>query len=173
MIFGDLNTMAHSIARLSPKYCTDNMRYRSIGWSEADWFEHHVLDVDRKDGQKNTKLERYRLPEDVVRNCRNHGFFDPFDTSTITLVNYWGLYRGKLDWTLLRGFRVNSKGLKNESYTASDHKLLILEICPSVVPEEHRKHHRTRKNKMNPFLNLIIFVLTVIVALWTIFFGFK
>ena len=29
-ILGDLNTMAHGIARLSPSHCNDHMRFRSV-----------------------------------------------------------------------------------------------------------------------------------------------
>lgn len=44
-ILGDMNTMAHGIARLSPHYCTDHMRYRSIGMDEAAVWHRHVLPV--------------------------------------------------------------------------------------------------------------------------------
>lgn len=42
-IMGDLNTMAHGVARLSPSYCCDQMRWRSLCWFEADWWHRHVL----------------------------------------------------------------------------------------------------------------------------------
>jgi hypothetical protein len=44
-ILGDLNTMAHSVARLSPNYCCDGMRWRSLGSSEAAWWQRYVLAV--------------------------------------------------------------------------------------------------------------------------------
>ncbi len=44
-IFGDLNTMAHGIARFSPKYCKDKMRFWSIGQSEAEFWDHTVFKV--------------------------------------------------------------------------------------------------------------------------------
>lgn len=44
-ILGDLNTMAHSVARLSPNYCCDGMRWRSLGLSEAVWWQRNVLAV--------------------------------------------------------------------------------------------------------------------------------
>jgi hypothetical protein len=44
-ILGDLNTMAHSLARLSPNYCRDAMRWRSLGSSEAAWWQRYVLAV--------------------------------------------------------------------------------------------------------------------------------
>lgn len=45
VILGDLNTMGHSVARLSPNYCCDSMRWRSLGSSEAAWWQKHVLSV--------------------------------------------------------------------------------------------------------------------------------
>ncbi|KAJ1913883.1 hypothetical protein IWQ60_009040 [Tieghemiomyces parasiticus] len=47
LLFGDLNTMAHSWARLSPKYCQDQFRWRSLGTSEPRWWYNHVLSVAR------------------------------------------------------------------------------------------------------------------------------
>lgn len=44
-ILGDLNTMAHGIARLSPNYCRDAMRWLSLGCSEAAWWQRNVLSV--------------------------------------------------------------------------------------------------------------------------------
>jgi hypothetical protein len=43
MILGDLNTMAHGVARLSPHYCCDVMRWRALGWFEAAWWHSRVL----------------------------------------------------------------------------------------------------------------------------------
>lgn len=44
-ILGDLNTMAHGIARLSPHYCCDRMRLWSIGKEEAQFWQENVLSV--------------------------------------------------------------------------------------------------------------------------------
>lgn len=44
-ILGDLNTMAHGIARLSPKFCKDKMRFWSIGQSEAAFWDQAVFQV--------------------------------------------------------------------------------------------------------------------------------
>jgi hypothetical protein len=43
VILGDLNTQANSLARLSPHYCTDHMRWASFGWFEAEVWAAHVL----------------------------------------------------------------------------------------------------------------------------------
>ena len=45
MILGDLNTMGHSVARLSPNYCCDHMRWGSLGSCEAAWWQRNVLAV--------------------------------------------------------------------------------------------------------------------------------
>lgn len=43
VILGDLNTMANGIARLSPNYCCDDLRWGSLGMSEARYWQRHVL----------------------------------------------------------------------------------------------------------------------------------
>lgn len=103
LIFGDLNTMAHGIARLSPKYCRDRMRWASLGWSEAQWFQQHLI------GPTGFSDPLYELP---------------------TLHSHWGWYEGKLDWMLMRGVRVHSCGQDNQDYAASDHQLLWAIIRP-------------------------------------------
>lgn len=35
--------MANGIARLSPHYCCDPMRWWSLGYSEAQWWDYFVL----------------------------------------------------------------------------------------------------------------------------------
>ncbi|OZJ03249.1 hypothetical protein BZG36_03522 [Bifiguratus adelaidae] len=47
---GDLNTMAHSIARFSPVYSTDIYRLWSLGWTEADWWKWALWDVSVSSG---------------------------------------------------------------------------------------------------------------------------
>lgn len=44
-IFGDLNTMGHGIARFSPKFCTDKMRFWSLGQSEAVFWDRNIFQV--------------------------------------------------------------------------------------------------------------------------------
>ena len=44
-ILGDLNTMAHGIARLSPNFCNDRMRFLSIGQSEATFWHQNLFMV--------------------------------------------------------------------------------------------------------------------------------
>uniref|UniRef100_A0A383VN26 Endonuclease/exonuclease/phosphatase domain-containing protein n=1 Tax=Tetradesmus obliquus TaxID=3088 RepID=A0A383VN26_TETOB len=119
-ILGDLNTMAHSVARLSPNYCCDGMRWRSLGSSEAAWWQRHVLAV-MEPCSVNSYLLQAGLPQQVAEAAVNPGFFDPFDVNKdVTLDN--PAYRigpihcmaGKLDWCLLRGMRV----LRKQAITA-------------------------------------------------------
>ena len=63
------------------------------------------------------------------------GFADPFDpVETITLDNpsfrFLGvsLMKGKLDWVLLRRFRVANTAVGNHDYSASDHKWLCADV---------------------------------------------
>ncbi|KAK9820602.1 hypothetical protein WJX72_012209 [[Myrmecia] bisecta] len=44
-ILGDLNTMAHGIARLSANYCCDKMRFWSLGQSEGAFWHRNVISI--------------------------------------------------------------------------------------------------------------------------------
>jgi len=133
VICGDLNTMAHGIARLSPSYCCDHLRWRSLGQSESQWWQWHLWDFHDELGPFNRRLRFFVLSKKVLERARNPGFYDPFDLQTdITLQSksYYGLFQGKLDWILLRGdsLRVKRSFLENHDYSASDHKLLCVEV---------------------------------------------
>jgi endonuclease/exonuclease/phosphatase family metal-dependent hydrolase len=135
IIMGDLNTMAHGIARLSSKYCLDIMRFWSIGYSEGSWWKKHVLDVLRSDSNSENPMllsyaPKYFSKTDLV-HLRNNYYFDPFDIDyDVTLSNYGGYFTGKLDWIFLRGFQVLSHSMGNLDYAASDHRLLRVAIEP-------------------------------------------
>jgi hypothetical protein len=91
---GDLNTMAHGVARLNPFFCWGSMRWRSIGSTEAQvsicvisshefilqWWYDNVLSFSVDDGEKNKHLEKYNyFSDDVLKGARNIDLFDPFD----------------------------------------------------------------------------------------------
>ena len=150
VIAGDLNTMAHGIARLHPSYCCDHLRWRSIGQTEAEWWQSRLFDFYDHDGPINTKLHRLGLPEKVLSSARNPGFHDHFDlNSDITLKSksYFGLFQGKLDWILLRGLTPLRKGAGNHDYSASDHKLLWMELekmdSSRMLKKIRRPHRRS------------------------------
>ncbi len=132
MIFGDLNTMAHGIARFSPLYCSDKLRLLSIGYSEAQWWQRYIFDhtVD-EEGLVLSKHVPRNLSSKDINGLQNPHFYDPFCmTKDTTLHNYFGMFKGKLDWTLLRGMHVLAKGMDNHDFTASDHKLLYVVVRP-------------------------------------------
>lgn len=143
IIAGDLNTMAHGIARLSPKYCCDMLRFFSIGYSESAWWKYHIFDVldisCDSPSCPNPRLERYcplHLTEGELVQLKNNYFIEPFDDENdMTLHNYKGLYAGKLDWLLLRGFKVLHTGLDNHEYVSSDHKLLYSIVEPITIDD--------------------------------------
>jgi hypothetical protein len=171
VICGDLNTMAHGIARLSTKYCTDRMRWSSLGWYESHWIQHRVLQFTPQMGEENHVLRKAtkkgEIAHKVYHDARNPGFWDPFDSqSTVTLENYKGWYWGKLDWVLLRGFRPVDKGLDNLDYRASDHRLLWVDVTQDVdnrwANAEIMKHNGKGSNKLlYYFITICIFVLVL------------
>lgn len=86
--------MAHGIARLSPDFCRDKMRFWTLGQSEGSWFQHNVLDmpdprypiendgtadscrdIDNAPGTEpsNERLVAWGLPADVCRDVLNPG----------------------------------------------------------------------------------------------------
>jgi endonuclease/exonuclease/phosphatase family metal-dependent hydrolase len=141
LIFGDFNTMAHGVARLFPSYCSDSLRYGSFGMSEADWWYRHVL----------------------CSESLNNKFFDPFDRQkdyTLWQANGW-FFRGKLDWTLCRGFRITDFGMQNERFKASDHRLLWVSLEPCDDASDSYKQYLLMQREISPqrsrFLGLCVF----------------
>jgi len=101
-ILGDFNTLSHGIARLSPHYCTDGLRWGSLGYTEAEWWTRHVL-TRAADSPPRLDAWAAALPAPSRRALTNPGFYCPFDAfQDATLTNYRGWFNGKLDWMLLR-----------------------------------------------------------------------
>lgn len=213
MILGDLNTMAHGLARFLPKYCCDGMRWRSVGWSEAEWWQRNLFavtpeiagtneincflaahhhpskphefkgeianlieceledEIENGDGvESDTESEMDNVTESEMDNINetdtqpnnaklqskhpiftpkelqtliNPHFFCPFPVSSSKTVEMHG-YSGKLDWMLLRNWRVEGWGLDNEAYWRSDHKLLWSEVvsyADDAEGDEGREAH--------------------------------
>jgi endonuclease/exonuclease/phosphatase family metal-dependent hydrolase len=149
LIFGDFNTMAHGLARLFPSYCSDGLRYGSLGMSEADWWYRNVL----------------------CSSTLNNHFFDPFDRQkdyTLWQANGW-FYRGKLDWTLCRAFFVTDFGMHNARFTASDHRLLWVSLKPSDDATKPYQQYLLVQKEMSSLrsrlLGLCIFLAAMLCAL--------
>ncbi|KAL0032425.1 hypothetical protein WJX79_010921 [Trebouxia sp. C0005] len=158
-IFGDLNTMAHGIARSSPAKATQAVENQpaiqtapakrssqedphGAGSCEQDAAEQEVAVGHFPPGllgsPTNGPLQKWGLPPQVCQDITNPGFVDPFDpSSTVTLdhpaYRYFGfhLMKGKLDWLLLRKMKVLEKSIGNHDYAASDHKWLsaYVQLC--------------------------------------------
>ncbi|KAI9216269.1 hypothetical protein BC828DRAFT_393888 [Blastocladiella britannica] len=132
-IGADLNTMAHGIARFSPSYCTDSMRWRTLGSTEAEWLTSNVLapPAHARDLPFNPALLSLNLPPAVVEAARNPGFHDPWDpVRDVTLSSHGGYYSGKLDWTLCMGLETVDRSMANLKYAASDHRALVVVVRP-------------------------------------------
>ncbi|KAI8138339.1 Endonuclease/exonuclease/phosphatase [Fennellomyces sp. T-0311] len=173
IICGDLNTMAHSIARLASKYATDRYRYLSIGESESKWWDRRVFAFHENDGPINARLATAgwfawipwilikRFPAlytlgsgfsmDVLKKARNPGFYDPWPVDQVTLENpdYFGLFKAKLDWTLLRCMQVIDRSRGNEDYSASDHAYLLVDVIPDHDTHQEYDLWQNRRKQWN------------------------
>ena len=127
LIGGDLNTMAHGVARFSPKYCgNDWMRLKTIGKSEGTWWLENAL-MGGKRAVDNLKSQGFS--EDVYKNYEFfEGFVDPWDVNKDFTHEDWIWYKGKLDWLFLRGGKLEKKFTGNDDYSMSDHKYLGMDV---------------------------------------------
>jgi hypothetical protein len=70
-ILGDLNTLANGVARLSPYYCNDQMRWWTLGWYEAEVWDQVILKC-REDASHPKKSNAWAaaagLPEQVTHS---------------------------------------------------------------------------------------------------------
>ncbi|KAI9502983.1 hypothetical protein GGI25_005796 [Coemansia spiralis] len=148
VIFGDFNTFAHSLARFSPKYANGWYRFRTIGISEPEWWVKNILSWYSEDGNINRRLDEEGLPSDIqfsnkiLRAAVNPGWYDPFDTvKDITILSHAGWMTAKADWAFVRQLSVVRHWMENRSFSASDHRCLVLEIehaHPEIL-EEHKR----------------------------------
>ncbi|KAG0354629.1 hypothetical protein BGZ54_001555 [Gamsiella multidivaricata] len=56
ILFGDLNTISHSIARLAKTISTDQYRIASVGLQEAEWWDRNLWSWHVQDGEFNLAL---------------------------------------------------------------------------------------------------------------------
>lgn len=179
IIGGDLNTMAHSIVRLSPKYARDRYRILSVGDSESNWFDRHVMAVYRDPQHEfNLRLASAGFPfcmapiravrfiwrvlgswifefaggfdMETLRRARNPGFYDPWDPDEVTLHNpdYFGLFKAKLDWTMVRCMDVRQKWIGNRDYSASDHAYLMVKVTPDTREKINNTQEVWKKRRL-------------------------
>jgi len=163
-ILGDFNTLSHGIARFSSSYCTDALRWGSLGYTEAEWLTRFVLHRAEGDAEGAHQAEAFLrrfvttappkannnastssvavarpFTPAVIAALANPGFVCPFDAyDCATLSNYRGWFQGKLDWMLLRNITVvpHSAQTGNDDYTASDHKLLRCDVTLDAPVEQ-------------------------------------
>ncbi|KAI8324739.1 hypothetical protein GQ54DRAFT_46608 [Martensiomyces pterosporus] len=157
IVFGDFNTFAHSLARLSPKYASGWYRFRTIGLTEPEWWVKNILSWYPEDGAINRRLEDQGLPDDlrfssdVLRAATNPGWWDPFDVmKDITISNHAGWMTAKVDWAFVRQFRVVRHWMENRGFSASDHRCLVVEAeyAHADVLAEHKKQTRATAREL-------------------------
>jgi endonuclease/exonuclease/phosphatase family metal-dependent hydrolase len=128
LIFGDLNTLGHGMARFHPRFCRDSLRWRTMGSSEAAWWHRNLFSFTVSDGPLNERLAKFRFADADLATLRNPHFYDPVPPLLTTLRSIRGFFQGRLDWTLVRGLRTVDYGLDNHDYGKSDHKLMWVEL---------------------------------------------
>jgi len=126
IIVGDMNTVSHGLGR-APVIKAGNrgdffvnalkkpFQHASEVWRKAEF-------SDSKDSKTKAKLED-GIPEDMLRQKT---FLDP-DTTTNTVKFPYGLYKGKLDWTLLEKDKFEIKRHEPGPAGLSDHRSLLVE----------------------------------------------
>ena len=130
IIFGDLNTMGHGVARFHPRFCRDSLRWKTMGSSEAAFWHRHLFAYTTDMGDRNELLVKFKLEDGELASLRNPHFYDPVPQLHTTLRSARGFFQGRLDWTLVRAMRAVDYGLDNHDYRKSDHKLMwvLLEL---------------------------------------------
>ncbi|EPZ33854.1 hypothetical protein ROZALSC1DRAFT_27476 [Rozella allomycis CSF55] len=136
VIAGDLNTLGHGLARFSPRYCNDRMRFYSFGWTESEFWLSNILCFQLSTDDKND--ERYATRK--MAN-RSHFLLDPasytylmsldvietFDgmEESFKIKRWLNVYKAKLDWMLVHRMKPTLSLVLNNDYSASDHKALF------------------------------------------------
>ncbi|KAJ2781620.1 hypothetical protein H4R18_002764 [Coemansia javaensis] len=157
LVFGDMNTFAHSLARLLPRYACGWYRFRTLGMSEPEWWVQNVLSWYAQDGAVNRRLAAeapadpaQRFPHALLCAAVNPGWWDPFDTvRDITISSHAGWMAAKADWAFVRQFRVVRHWMVNRDFAASDHRCLVLEVehaHPDVLGDHMRLTRRAARD---------------------------
>lgn len=105
---GDMNTVAHGVKRFAPHFCNDEYRWKSLGYTEAQWWYHKILP--------------------------GTGFLDPsYERPTYQLLGGWFM-RAKLDWMLLSSelYCSNTDLILISGDDASDHNYVCMDIARRI-----------------------------------------
>ena len=158
-ILGDFNTLSHSLARFSGKYCQDHLRWKTLGWTEAEWVSSHIFDIYDCDGPQNPVLKQWNVELDsqALIDVRNPFLEEVIPSNTETLTNYRGWFYGKLDWALTRAIAVHSAHIGNNNYSASDHKSILLESFLDEYRYVVFSHQHFSETEIN-FCELALFI---------------
>lgn len=152
LIFGDFNTFAHSLARLSPRYANGWYRFRSLGLTEPEWWVKNILswypDNHNTQGYNKRLLDEgdpknTLFADDILGASVNPGWWDPFDPiKDITISNHAGWMTAKVDWAFVRQMKVIRHWMVNRDFAASDHRCLVVEVeyASSEILDEHKSH---------------------------------
>ena len=81
--------MGHGIARLSPSFCCDRMRFRNLGSTEATFWDRNIVqqpdtrylpeadeqrrNINEESSSFNSQLRGYGVSDDVCRDALNPG----------------------------------------------------------------------------------------------------
>jgi endonuclease/exonuclease/phosphatase family metal-dependent hydrolase len=155
IIAGDLNTVGHSIVRLSKDICTDRMRWMSLGENEADWLQRKVI-AKAFEARRGIifglwnacfgsslawrLLYGFSAEEHARLNNAHLAFYDPFHKyHEVTLNNkkYRGFVQGKLDWVLLSNIKAKHTRVFNRDFGSSDHCGLLVDCEFPAFSEPH------------------------------------
>ncbi|KXS14493.1 hypothetical protein M427DRAFT_156005 [Gonapodya prolifera JEL478] len=168
VVAGDFNTVAHGVARLSPKYCQDSNRFLTIGSSEPQlWHDHIFSSLTSTFPPSSPTAAASFIPSSTLSSrlpppsnypsllpANDASTFDPLPylsnpshlipclpPSTTTLFNPLEFnFFAALDQILVRGCRVTHRRVGNAGYDASDHKWVLVHITPdqAAVAREWR-----------------------------------
>lgn len=113
----------NGISRLNYKYCDPEVRWTTLGKSEAQWWEETMFNSPAK--KCKIKLSNIELESGAWSHL-----VDPFHKDkdfTIQLINGW-LFTAKIDWLLVeKPYSIVQSGVI-DTFHLSDHKLIHVSI---------------------------------------------
>eukprot|EP00727_Mastigamoeba_balamuthi_P002178 m51a1_g11958 hypothetical protein (351) ;mRNA; r:790890-791942 len=122
---GDLNTLMHGVMRFVPlAYPTaDWLRLRTLGESEAQWWQRCVLSCPRAEEARRAVGDGSL---DCLAECHADDWQDPFDKGGPEGVTRTGrFWAAKLDWLLSRGLAIQAHSVGPSDL--SDHRPIVVD----------------------------------------------